>query len=47
MASVTHISSKEEFEAAIRDSDYKATIVDFTATWFKYLKIIIIIIFSY
>ena len=31
--SVQHIGSKEEFESAIRDSNYNATIVDFTATW--------------
>jgi hypothetical protein len=31
--SVQHIGSKQEFESAIRDSNYNATIVDFTATW--------------
>ena len=42
--SVQHIGSKEEFESAIRDSNYNATIVDFTATWFFAFSFILLLL---
>ena len=35
MSTVIHIHSEQEFNDAIKDADFKATIVDFTATWFE------------
>ena len=33
---VIHIHSKAEFDAALKKTSFKATVVDFTATWCNY-----------
>ena len=32
-SAVVEIKSKEQFDKALKDEQFKATVVDFTATW--------------